>query len=106
MNSVIKAHLQEGNPVEILSILKYIVFLKQDNRFNTDPQKDNFKEYGRALFSYDLFRLSNRKFGSKMLTLDIATRMKTATKSGFLWIPENKNGDGFACSHLAFKEVS
>lgn len=106
MNNISKYHLQEGSPVEILSVLKDIVFLKQDNRFNADPKKDNFTEYGRASFSYDLFRLSNRTFGAKTLTLDVATRMKTATKSGFLWIPENNSGDGFACSHLAFKEVS
>ena len=106
MNNISRHHLQEGGPVEILSVLKDIVFLKQDTRFDADPKKDNFKEYGRALFSYDLFRLSSRKYGTKTLALDVATRMKTATKSGFLWVPENISGEGFACSHLAFKEVS
>ncbi len=105
-NIIRKNQLLEGERVDILAVLKELTFLKQDNRFSTDPKKENLKEYGRAPFSFDLFRLRQRRIGTKTLTLDVATRMNTAAKSGFLWIPNNTDGDGFACAYVAFKENS
>lgn len=104
MNNIQINHRQEGDAVEIAAVLKELTFLRQDKKFDADPKKENFKEYGRAPFSYDLSRLSNRKFGTKTLTLDVATRMNTAYKSGFIWIPSGFR-DGFACAYLAFKET-
>ncbi len=52
---------KEGEHVPILEVLAEYVFLEQDKRFFTDPRKEFFKGYSRAFFSYDLYRLKQRR---------------------------------------------
>ena len=42
MNNIQINHRQEGDAVEIVAVLKELTFLRQDNKFNIDPKKENF----------------------------------------------------------------
>jgi len=95
-----------GERVPILTVLVELCFLLQDRRFFTDPRRENFKSYSRGQFSYDLFRLHQRRFLDRELALVIATRAYTAKRQDFLWIPSDEQGEGAVYSHLYFKEVS
>lgn len=89
---------------EIISVLDELVFLQQDNRFLANPAKENFKEYTRAFFSYDLFRLKDRRFENKLLTISTAARLQTKNRSGFLWLPTNTAGVGSYYGFISFRE--
>jgi hypothetical protein len=59
--------------------------------------------YGRADFSYDLFRSRSSIPG---LSLVVATRAFTRHRSDFLWVPSDERGRGATFSHLRLMEVS
>lgn len=103
--SVYRQNKKLGDQISISDILLEYVFLIQDKKFRANPTKYNYKEYGRVLFSYDLYRLKKRKLEDKELSLITATRAYTRRKSDFLWIPSNEKGDGNYISHIKFKEV-
>jgi hypothetical protein len=96
----------EGERAEIVPVLNELVLIKQDNRFRVSPSKETFKEYTRAQFSFDLFRLSQRKLGTKSMTLVGAVRSDTSSRSGFIWIPSDGKGNGSSCGYVCFKEVA
>lgn len=101
--SVYRQNKKLGDQIAISDILFEYAFLIQDKKFKTNPIKINYKEYGRFLFSYDLYRLKERKIEDKELSLITATRAYTTQKSDFLWIPSNEKGDGNYISHIKFK---
>ncbi|HXG41128.1 MAG TPA: hypothetical protein VNL95_00145 [Dehalococcoidia bacterium] len=96
---------KEGEQAPILQVLSEYVFLNQDKRFYTDPRKEHFKGYGRAHFSYDLFRLKQRRLLGWELSLVVATRANTISRERFLWVPTDEKGDGTAFAYLQFREV-
>jgi len=104
-SSVYRQNKKLGDQISISDILFEYAFLIQDKKFRTNPIKDNYKEYGRVLFSYDLYRLKERRVNNKELSLITATRAYTRRKSDFLWIPSNERGDGSYISHIKFREV-
>lgn len=97
---------KEGEHAPILQVLADYVFLAQDRRFYTDPRKEHFKGYGRAFFSYDLYRLRQRKLLGKELSLVVATRANTVRRESFLWVPMDDKGKGEVYAYLYFKEVT
>ena len=103
--SLYRQNKELGAPIPISDILFEYVFLIQDKRFKANPVKNNYKEYGRVFFSYDLYRLKERRINNVELSLITATRAYTRRKSDFLWIPSNERGDGNYISHIKFKEV-
>jgi len=103
--SVYRQNKKSGDQISISDILFEYAFLIQDKKFRTNPLKDNYKEYGRVLFSYDLYRLRERRLNDRELSLITATRAYTRRKSDFLWIPSNERGDGSYISHIKFGEV-
>jgi len=103
--SLYRRNKKLGDQIPILDILFEYVFLTQDKKFKINPIKDNYKEYGRVLFSYDLYRLKERKINNKELGIITATQAYTRKKSDFLWIPSNEKGDGNYISHIKFREV-
>lgn len=103
--SLYRQNKKLGDPVCILDILFEYVFLIQDDKFRTNPIKNNYKEYDRVFFSYDLYRLKERRLNNVELNLITATRAYTRRKSDFLWIPSNEKGDGNYISHIKFREV-
>ncbi|MEL6351569.1 MAG: hypothetical protein AAFR58_07380 [Cyanobacteria bacterium J06627_28] len=89
--------------IPITSVLPELAFLLQKESFYQNPVQDNYRSYGRADFSYDLFR-----FGKFSLTqgmqLTVAVKQYTRRRQDFLWIPSNQRGDGTLYSHLQFKQ--
>jgi len=100
-----KSRKKIGDPLPISDVLLEYVFLIQDKKFKTNPIKSNYKEYARVFFSYDLYKLKERKIENHELSLITATRAYTKRKSDFLWIPSNERGDGTYISHIKFREV-
>ncbi|MEM0203191.1 MAG: hypothetical protein QXO16_04320 [Archaeoglobaceae archaeon] len=94
-----------GDPVKISNVLLYFAVLSQNKKFQIDPIKTNYSDYGRIFFSYDLYRLKERRLeGENMeLELKIATRAYTERREDFLWIPSNEEGDGNYFSHVVFR---
>jgi hypothetical protein len=100
---------KHGEPAPIIKVLPEMSFLIQSSRFLQDPQKENYRSYSRADFSYDIFRL--RRFQAKSqslfpthMRLTTATRAHTKKRSDFLWIPDDESGRGTTYSHLKFEE--
>ena len=91
--------------IPIRDILSDFSFLIQNRKFKMNPIKDYYKEYGCVFFSYDLYRLKERKMNEYELNLVTATRAYTQRRSDFLWIPSNERGDGVYISHIKFKEM-
>jgi len=96
----------EGEKLPILEVLRELVLLMQDKQYYVDPRKEHFKGYGRAYFSYDLYRLGRLDHANKRLELTVATREHTTKRDQFLWIPTNDRGEGTTYSYLAFREVN
>jgi len=94
-----------GGSLPISKVLQWHAFLIQDKKFKTNPTKKSYKEYGRVFFSYDLYRLKERRIENHELSLITATRAYTKQRSNFLWIPSNEKGDGNYISHIKFREV-
>lgn len=103
--SLYRKNKELGAPIPISDILFEYVFLIQDKKFKTNPIKNSYKGYGRVFFSYDLYRLKERRLNNVELNLITATRAYTRRKSDFLWIPSNEKGDGNYISHIKFREV-
>ncbi|MDF2955701.1 MAG: hypothetical protein OD815_001317 [Candidatus Alkanophagales archaeon MCA70_species_2] len=101
--SLYRQNKKLGAPIPISDILFEYVFLIQDKKFKTNPIKNNYKGYGRVFFSYDLYRLKERRLNNVELNLITATRAYTRRKSDFLWIPSNEKGDGNYISHIKFR---
>jgi hypothetical protein len=84
----------------LLAVLPFMALMAQAQRFRADPRKGNYRDYGRADFSFDLYRL--RELGSGM-RLGVATRMQTQKRSDFLWVPtreETETGNYWATIDL------
>jgi len=94
-----------GEQIPINKVLLDFAFLIQDNKFKIDPTKKNYKDYGRVYFSYDLFRLKERRINSYELQLVTATRAYTQRRRDFLWIPSNEEGGGSYFSHIKFRRL-
>jgi hypothetical protein len=89
-----------GEPAPIIEVLRELAFLLQPSSFWTDPRKENYKDYSRADFSYDLFRLRD----NQSFKLIIATRAFTNSRTKFIWVPMSESGNGATYSHIQFKE--
>jgi len=99
-----------GERAPILDVMLEMAFLVQPKRFRSDPRRDNYRTYGRADFSMDLYRArgarSTEALAPKRVELTTATRMYTRSRSTFLWVPEAERADlGHAYSFLAVKEA-
>lgn len=106
LRSLSKMGRKEGEHAPILQVLVEYVFLEQDRRFYTDPRREHFKGYGRAFFSYDLYRLRQRRLLGRELSLVVATRANTVRRGSFLWVPTDDRGNGTVYAYLHFREVT
>lgn len=88
---------QPKERVPLIQLLPYIAIAVQDSRFSIDPRKNYYKEYRRADFSYDLYRI--RSLAGKF-QLATAPRAKTRSKRDFLWIPHDEKGNGSVFSEI------
>ena len=91
----------------IIQVLCQLSYLLQTPNFRSDPKKEYYRGYGRADFSFDLYRVQ-REAGQirqrKSLHLAVATRSQTEQRARHLWIPESVDGRGSAYSHITFEE--
>jgi len=99
-----------GEPAPILQVMLEMALLSQPERFRRDPRKENYRSYGRADFSLDLYRArraqSREVLAGKRVELITATRVSARSRSTFLWVPEAERADsGHAYSFLRVKEV-
>lgn len=94
-----------GAPLPIVKVLLEYVSLVQDDKFKVCSVKENYTSY-RPFFSYDLYRLKERKIGEYELELITATRAYTRKRKDFLWIPMNDKGGGSYISHIRFRGVN
>jgi len=98
---------QKDKPNPIIKVLGELSFILQNQKFLNDPQRYNYKGYGRADFSYDLFkarRLEQSFNFERKFRLVVATRINTTKRQDFLWIPDDESGKGTLYSHIQFKE--
>ncbi|RKY04642.1 hypothetical protein DRP77_03290 [Candidatus Poribacteria bacterium] len=103
--TILRRGLKEGENAPIIEVLAEMAFLMQDRKFLTDPRRENYRSYGRAFFSYDLYRLKTRSKDGMELNLTVASRRYTRKRSDFLWIPTDENGNGSYFSHIRFRRV-
>jgi hypothetical protein len=97
---------KRGEPAPIIEVLAELAYLLQSQKFRQDPRKENYRSYGRADFSYDLYRV--RKYQSSNLSrlrLNVATRIDTRRRANFLWVPDDESGKGTTYSKLVFEEA-
>ncbi|OQB77356.1 MAG: hypothetical protein BWX92_01010 [Deltaproteobacteria bacterium ADurb.Bin135] len=97
----------KSKAIPIIKVLAEFAFLMQSSQFYQDPRRDNYRGYGRADFSYDLFKrtkLEPESTLSKKLHLSIASLADTKKRQDFLWIPDDITGKGTTYAYLQFKE--
>ncbi|MEN9979013.1 MAG: hypothetical protein ABIK38_01530 [candidate division WOR-3 bacterium] len=100
--------LAEGERVLLSDLLAELVLLSQPESFRVDPVRENFVEYPRIRFSYDLYLLKRsgvRAVAGQELRLTVANFDATAKKSRALWVPDSEEGDGTYYSYIAFVPV-
>jgi hypothetical protein len=78
-------------PLLLTALLPYMAWQVQNERFRSDPRKDRYRGYGRADFSYDLFRMRGV---SPAFRLAIATRQQATKRGNFLWVPAREDVEG------------
>lgn len=95
-----------GDEAPIPEIHALCSLLVQKEKFRKNPTKENFTEYSRAMFSYDLSQLKNRTIDQTELRLITATRSDTRVSGDFLWIPTSDGTTrGETVSRIKFVEV-
>uniref|UniRef100_A0A7C1SRM2 Uncharacterized protein n=1 Tax=candidate division WOR-3 bacterium TaxID=2052148 RepID=A0A7C1SRM2_UNCW3 len=100
--------LAEGERVLLSDLLAELVLLSQPESFRSDPVRENFVEYPRIRFSYDLYLLKRsgvRAVAGQELRLTVANFDATAKKSRALWVPDSEEGDGTYYSYISFVPV-
>ncbi len=94
-----------GGRVALLDVLGELVLAMQPKAFRANPAQENFREYPRFRFSYDLYRLKTSGELSKIeakFKLHVATFDATTDKTKALWVPDNEEGEGTYYSHVSF----
>jgi len=101
--------LNFGEKVFLIDLLSELIFLLQKKEFYLDPRKENFKEYSRIKFSYDLYRLKT-SFGNTCdnyrFKLWVAPFDATLDRKKSIWIPNNiETGEGTYFSFISFEKL-
>lgn len=84
--------LADGERVPITALMAEVAFLRQDERFVTDPRREHFRPFGRVEFAAALSRLRTLRVGSRELRLDVATLSQTRKPADHLWVPRGREG--------------
>jgi hypothetical protein len=98
---------EEGYRAPIIEVLAELAILLQGPSFLENPVRENYRSYGRADFSYDLFRATHSGDAvllGKRVSLTVATFQLTKNRRNFLWVPTDRDGTGTMYSHLEVKE--
>lgn len=79
---------EEGERAPIIEVLGELAFLRQGDRFRSNPTKSNYTGYGRAQFGYDLYRL--KKLKGEELSLWVATFEATKRRDKVVFVPDDE----------------
>lgn len=96
---------EQQHRIPLVRVLPEVAFLIQQPKFYSNPIHKHYRGYSRADFSYDLFRCAEEDMFHTQFQLVVATRMHTARKNGYLWVPTDHTGRGSTYSHIIFKEA-
>lgn len=96
--------LPDGERVPITALMAEVAFLRQDERFVTDPRREHYRPFGRVEFAAALSRLRTLRLGSRELRLDVASFSQTRKPVDYLWVP--RGPDGVHIATAAFIRVS
>ncbi|MCS7258120.1 MAG: hypothetical protein NZ601_01920 [candidate division WOR-3 bacterium] len=97
-------NLSWGDKVNLLELLREIVMLVQKKNFWINPTKNNFREYSRVTYSYDLYQLKTTQELINEFQLTVATFALTDSKATAIWVPDNESGNGTYYSTIAFQK--
>jgi hypothetical protein len=100
--------LASGSRVYLVELLSFVAFARQPKKFAVNPSRENFQEYSRIHFGFDLYRLKqsgNLLLGDRRMQLAVATFDSTTEKSKSIWIPDNEQGAGTYYSYLSFAPI-
>lgn len=102
---LVELNLTPGSRVYLVELLSFIAFARQPKKFAVNPSRENFQEYSRIHFGFDLYRLKqsgNLVLGDRRMQLAVATFDSTVEKSKSIWVPDNEQGAGTYYSYLNF----
>jgi hypothetical protein len=97
--------LMPASRVYLVELLGHLAFARQPKKFAVNPSRENFQEYSRIQFGYDLFRLKQSgrlAIGDRHLQLSVATFDSTTEKGKSIWVPDSEAGAGTYYSYLSF----
>ncbi|MCS7249925.1 MAG: hypothetical protein N2323_05805 [candidate division WOR-3 bacterium] len=100
--------LNFGEKIFLTDLLSELIFLLQKKEFYLDPKRENFKEYSRINFSYDLYRLKTflgNQLENYSFKLWIAPFDATLDRRKSIWIPNNETGEGTYFSYISFEKI-
>jgi hypothetical protein len=101
--------LNFSEKVFLVDLLSELVFLLQKKEFHVNPKKENFKEYPRIKFSYDLYRLKTslgNTTDNYRFKLWVAPFDATLDRRKSIWIPNNiETGEGTYFSFISFEKI-
>jgi hypothetical protein len=99
-----RADLKMGDPAHIHRVYDMYVFLLDGERKAVSKRPMDLP-YSKVQFSYDLYRLKEKRIGHYEFGMNAATLAATKAPGNFIWVPVNENGEGTVVSHIVFKEV-
>lgn len=82
-----------GKKANIINVMNQLAFLKQDMKFFKDPKRENFRDYGRIQFSYDLYKYMSTHENKYFIILTPSTRLQAKNRENYLWVPKGENVD-------------
>jgi hypothetical protein len=104
-----RAGLATGTRLLLVDLMREIAFAVQPRKFAINPTRENYREYSRVHFGYDLYRLKQADslvVKGCQLRLSVATFDSTTEKARSLWAPDNERGEGTYYSYLSFIAVA
>ncbi len=105
---VAKEGKKMGDPVPIVQVHLETLILMQGRSFIEEPSRQSFSDYGRCLFSFDLYRMMNSgcmRFRNLEMGVTTSTIAKTNRRGDFIWVPTNETGEGATRSEILFREA-
>jgi len=95
-----------GEKVSVNEVMAQMALLKQKSEFLANPNKENYRGYGRAEFAYDLMQASSVG-ESAGFRLHGATQDVTGDQRKYIWVPALTKGvrpAGSPVSYISFEQ--
>lgn len=105
---IILSGLEVGKRVNIIEVMKELAILMQGSSFVINPKKDNYHSYGRAYFSYDLYRLKMLgmlEYMGKRMSLGTATIDYAGKDKYSLYVYDDLTGGNYVM-YISFIDIN